>query len=313
MRGKHIHINLLIMLLAAFWALPDSARALGEPVAVLLSDSEAAYSQPLAAFTDEACCPVTVYNLQGDIRKDPNLKNKILAQNPPLIFALGAKAAYAAKLWTKQRQDIPVIFAMVYNWQRYKLLDQKNMAGIASEMAPGTQFANMTMFSPEVKRIGVIYSDHSNHFLAEAEKAAALLGHELISERIERSKEFRRSFKKISSRVDAFWVLSDPVIYTLDNMDWLEESCVKERLFCMGQSANIVKLGLTLAINPDFTNIGSQAASLAQSILGGHQSTMDIGVKAPISTQIFVNSKTAERIGLRISQPALDMATKVID
>ncbi len=312
MLGKYLQINLLLALLAIFSAPPGSARASGR-VAVLLSDSEAAYSQPVAAFKDEVGSTVQVFNLQGDINENSNLKNKILAQKPSLIFALGAKAAYAAKLWTKNHQEIPVIFAMVYNWQRYNLLDQNNMAGIASEMAPGTQFVNMTMFSPNVKRIGVIYSGHSSHFLTEAKKAAALLGLQLVAERIERSKEFRRSFKKISSQVDAFWVLSDPVIYTLNNIDWLEISCIKERLLCMGQSANVVKLGLTLAVNPDFVNIGAQAASLAKSVIEGRYTTQEIGVKAPISTKIFVNKKTAARIGLKISQAALDMATLVID
>jgi putative ABC transport system substrate-binding protein len=282
------------------------------PIAVLLSDSDEAYLQPAAVFAEEVGRPVRTFDLQGDIHKDPALKERLFAEKPSLIFALGAKAAFVAKIWTKDFQDIPVIFAMVLNWERYNLLEQKNMAGIASQMAPGTQFANMTMISPAVKRIGVVYSEHSQHMVLEAQKAASLLGLQLIVEPIARSKEFRRSFNKISPQVDAYWVLNDPVIYTLDNLSWLKTRCVKNKLICVGQSQNIAEMGLVLAVNPDVDHIGTQAASMAKNILHRDQKPKDIGVMAPLGTQLFVNLKTADSIGLEVSPSALDLATNVI-
>ena len=305
--------SLTVALLAMFCAMPARATAATGPIAILLSDSEQAYNKPVTSFAEEVERQIVVFNLHGGIEKDPQLKNNLLAHKPVMIFALGAKAAFVAKLWTKNQQDIPVIFAMVLNWQHYNLLDQGNMTGIASEIAPGTQFVNMTMYSPEVKRVGVIYSDHSSRFMAEAHRAADLLGLELVSMPIERSKEFQRTFKKISPKIDAYWVLSDPVVYTLKNMAWLEDRCIKERLLCVGQSANIVKLGVTLAVNLDPENIGSQAASMAKNVLEGRQKPQDIGVMDPLGTQILVNLKTAGRIGLEINQSALDMATQVFD
>jgi len=312
-----IHLKLLIVLFIMVGAAvpgrcADNAAG-GGPVAILLSDSEAAYSQPLTAFSEEIGRPVVVFNLHGAIEKDPQLKSRLFAAKPAMIFALGAKAAFVAKLWTADHQDIPVIFAMVLNWQHYNLLDQPNLTGIASEMAPGTQFVNMTMFSPKIKKIGVVFSDYSSHFVAEAKRAADLLGLQLVNIPIQHPEEFGRAFKKLAPEIDAFWVLSDPVVYTLENVDWLEDRCVKERLLCMGQSANIVKLGMVLAVNPDPINIGSQAASMAKNILDGRLKPQDIGVMDPLGTKIFVNLKTAGRIGLEVDQAALDMASQVID
>lgn len=311
MHGKTIVHNLITLLVILTGVVSGRAMAEERPVVILLSDTEQAYVQPVDSFQKEIERPVAVFNLRGDIRNDLQLKAKILAVKPALIFALGAKAAYIAKLWTRDHLKVPVLFAMVINWSRYDLASQPNVAGISAETAPGTQFVNMAMFSPKVGKIGVIYSDHSSHFLEQARKAADILGLGLVSVPIQHPGEFRHTFKKIAGGIDAYWVLHDPVIYTLDNMDWLKDRCVKERLVCVGQSVNIARMGLVLAVNPDPVNIGSQIASMARNILQGRQTPEQIGVMDPLATNVYVNIKTADRIGLAISQAALGMATKV--
>ena len=318
MRGKPPFPNKLILLLLsiALWsgsALAASSSGDGT-IAILLSDNDQVYQEQATAFSGEIGLPCQVFNLQGDVKNDPGLKEKLFASQPAMIYALGAKAAYAAKIWTKERQDIPVLFAMVLNWQRYNLLQgNSNIAGIAAEMSPGTQFVNMTMFSPRVKRVGLLYSPYSTTILAQARGEAARLGLELVAEPIEQSQDFQRGFKKIAGQVDVFWVLNDPVLYTLENLDWLEERCLKEKLLCVGQSQNLAKMGLTLTVNPDTVQISTQAAAMAGNILLRGQKASDIKVMEPLSTQVLLNLKTAGRIGLAISPQALSMATSVID
>jgi ABC-type uncharacterized transport system substrate-binding protein len=96
-------------------------------------------------------------------------------------------------------------------------------------------------------------------------------------------------------------------------MDWLKIRCIKDRLPCIGQSKNIVEHGLVLSINADRADIGSQAASIAKNIIDRHQRPDHIGVMAPLGTQIIINRNTAQRIGLRLHQGTLDLATQVID
>ncbi|HIJ90745.1 MAG: hypothetical protein OEV89_08565 [Desulfobulbaceae bacterium] len=310
-----MHKKLIFIFLAlGLWVgTPARAAAPNGPVVILLSDSEAAYGQQVAIFSEEIGLPVQVFNLHGDLAHNPGLKDKLFACRPSLIFALGAKAAYAAKLWTQDRQDIPVLFAMVLNWQRYKLLDgSSNIAGIAAEISPGAQFVNMTMFLPSMRRIGLLYSPLSETILAQARESAALLGLELVAEPIDRSDDFQRAFKRLAGKVDAFWLLNDPFVYTLKNMDWLEERCIKEKLLCVGQTQNLARMGLALTVNPDVGQIGGQIAAMARNILLHGQKPADIGVMEAIGTQLFVNVGTAERIDLPIPPRALEMATSVI-
>jgi len=319
MNGKPLAINIAVFLLIlAIWSVPASSFAVDPgpgPIAILLSDKEEAYSRPVTFFVKEIQRPVRKFNLDGDIDRAPRLMAEIFSLRPALIFALGAKAAYIAKIWTADRPDIPVLFAMVLNWQKYGLGDgQKNIAGIASEVAPGTEFVNMTIASSKMKRIGVVYNKaYSQETIKQGREAAKSLGLTLVATTIDHPREFRQAYKRIRSRIDGYWLLADPVIYTRENVNWLEEQCAKDRLVCLGQSRNIAQMGILLAVDPEGADIGVQAASLAKGILMRHQLPSEIGVMPPLGTKLVLNKKTADRIGLPLNQTILNVAGDIID
>lgn len=284
-------------------------------VAVLLSDSESAYEMPVRSFRDAIGAEVRLFNLKGDIRHDDGLKAHFSGDKPQLIFALGAKAAFAAKLWTRDHQDIPVIFAMVLNWRKYELVQgQTNIAGISSEVNPGTQFFNLSVFAPDIRKIGVIFSpEHSGEIVEQARNAIKMLGLQLVEKHVSTTEDFKTAYKQLAQDVDGLWVLSDPVTFTIDNMSWLERRCIKDKIVCIGPSRNLTELGVFLSVRPDITNIGVQAASMAKNILARGQQPSTIGVIDPLGTSIFVNKQTAERIGLQLSSNAMGMATEIVE
>lgn len=314
MAGKAYIIKgflILITLLFSTVALAEEEQW----VAVLLSQSEEAFEMPVRSFNDSIGKEVREFNLHGNIRNHSDLKRLLEKDKPALIFALGAKAAFAAKLWTRTRQDVPVIFAMVLNWQKYGFLkDQSNITGISSEVNPGNQFLSLGMFAPKVRRVGVIYSPkHSREVVSLARQAIDMLGMKLVEHHIESANEFKKSYKMLRDQVDALWVLPDPVTYTLENMSWLERKCLKDKLVCVGPSSNLTQLGLMLSVRADTTNIGVQAASMAKNIIDRGQNPAHLGVMEPLGTHIMLNKRTADRIGVQISSRALDLATEVVE
>jgi len=319
MAGKKLPlINLLLALLVLLCGTQGRAATTASDaplVVILISDLEEAYTAPVAVFSEQIGMPTAHFNLMGDIDRAPALMAEILAKKPALIFALGAKAAYVAKVWTKDHPDIPVIFAMVVNWERYNLLaGQNNIAGIASDVDPGTQLANILLVSSKIKRIGVVYnSEYSETIMDKTRKAAQVLGIDLLEEPIARPQEFQRAFKRMIDRIDGFIMLADPVLFTLENVAWLEKRCIRERLVCAGPSENIARLGILLSVNPDNANIGAQAASVAKSILSKKTEPGRIGVMPPLGTRLFLNLKTASQIGLAIDQTVVDLASDVIN
>jgi ABC-type uncharacterized transport system substrate-binding protein len=319
MDGKPFNPKIAALLMVlGLWIIPAHpccGKSTPGPIAVFLSDSEEAYTQPVSSFIKEIRMPVRTFNLKGEIDNAPREMDRIFAIRPALILALGAKAAYTAKVWTADHPDIPVIFAMVLNWRRYKLMEgQDNIAGIASEVAPGIHLLDLTMASPQVKRIGVIYSPtHSAETIHLAREAAARLGLTLIDFPIDRPTAFRQAYKQISAHIDSFWMPADPVVYTLANVDWLEKRCIRDHLVCVGQSKNIAQMGILLSVNPDMANVGLQAASMAKSILINHQSPKQIGVMPPLGTRLVLNANTAEKIDLKLNPIVMNLASDIIE
>ncbi|MBW2467134.1 MAG: hypothetical protein JRF02_07525, partial [Deltaproteobacteria bacterium] len=189
-----------------------------QPVVILVSDQEEVYSGPIASFTAEIGMPVEIYNLKGDLEHASKIMKKIINSRPKLIFALGAKAAVISKIWTSDHQEIPVVFAMVLNWERYGLISpQGNVAGVAFDVAPGTHLGSLSMISPETRQIGVIYSkEHSSRFVKSARESAEILNLELVERAIESPREFQRAFKGMEDKIDSYWILPDPIVYTLE-------------------------------------------------------------------------------------------------
>lgn len=287
------------------------------PIAILLSSEDVAYTTPVKTFESEVSLPVKVYNLEGNVKNAPAVMEEIYKNNHPLIFTLGAKATYVAKIESskQKRNDIPIVFAMVLNWERYDLLkDSPHIAGVSTDMDPGTQFANLNLFAPHIKKVGVIYSKtHSSKKIEKASAVSKLLNIQLLSEPIEHHKEFREAFNRIYQHIDAFWILTDPVIFTPRNMDWLKNRCIKHKIPSIGQSENVANLGILLAINIDMKDIGVQSASIANNIIFRKQSPESIGVMPPLGTSLILNAGTADKINLRINEDAKNMANKIIE
>lgn len=313
MLGNRFRINIFLGLFVLSLLLPALANADGG-VAMLLSDEEHAYLQPLPHLEAALGIELPVYNLYGDIENAPRIMAEILAHNPKLIIAFGAKAAYVAKTWCRGLPNLQVLFAMVLNWKRYDLLDSPNVIGIAAEASPGTQLANLSMLSPRLKRIGIIYSaEFTADFVKEAKAAAEILGLQIIAQEIKETRDFKLAYKKMVAKVDGFWLLADPLIYSLENVAWLKDQCIKDRLICIGQSSNIAKAGILLAVDPDPASIGVQAASLARSILNGNRTSEQTGVMQPLGTKVILNMRTAREIGLSIDPRRRDFVDTVID
>ncbi len=283
---------------------PGSNSGPGRSIAILLSEDIEAYNKPARAFEKEVGFPVHFFNLRGEVKNAKSVMDGILSKKPSLIYALGAKASYVAKVYTKDKPGINVVFAMVLNWQRYKLTEgQDNIAGVEYNVAPGTQFINMTMISPDIRRIGVIFSKkHSEETISRARRDAEMLGLELVTSPIRQPKHFKFAFKKMENKIDGFWIVADPGIFTIDNMYWLNERCLKNNIACIGQTRNVTEKGALMAVEPDIAAVGSQSASLAKQILTGNKSPRKIGVKFPIGTRLVLNEKTANGLGLEINE-----------
>ncbi len=306
---------IVFMFVALLQLLPLAARADQSPVvAVLLSDDLPIYQEPASDFATEFNGLVQQYSLHGTTRDVGMVMDELVATQPSLIMAFGVRAAYAAKMWTKDRQDIPILFAQALNWRHYRLLDNRsNIAGIDMSSAPGSELAYLAMFAPDIKRVGLIASKYTIDVARLIREAAGLFGLEVEVVRVDEMDRFKRSFKKLTRRMDGFIVLRDPLLYDLDNLDWVAGQCRDSRIVCLGRSQQLSIKGLLLTVSPGYRDVALQAASMTSAILSGQLNADVVGVTPPLGSKVMLNMRTARTLKLEISQHALDATTDIVE
>jgi len=295
-------------MIAALLALWSGVAAARTAVVVLRSDDLPVYSAPIESFTRELGIPIQVMDLRGDKSQALRAAQQLQADPPPLIFALGAKAAYIA---TQQLPQVPLIYAMVVDPARYGI-EGIQVTGISMQVPPDMVLAQFQLFAPRVKRIGLLVSsDNSDPNVGAAIEAARSLGYKVTARRVTPGDDLRRSFSALRREVDAIWLLPDSHILTPANFRLLQQETRRSRMPLLVYSEALVEAGALFCVAPDYANLGGQAAVLAQRILNG-ENPGAITPEAPTASRVVLNRETQDAIGLKVEASLLDFVDSVV-
>src|SRR5512139_1598853 len=101
-------------LLLLLWITSLSSFVNAAEIAIVKSSDLPYYEQAVVGFKEGILATTTVkeYNLHGQLAEGREIAKALRAAPPDLIFAVGLKAALAAKL---EIFDTPVVFCMVLN------------------------------------------------------------------------------------------------------------------------------------------------------------------------------------------------------
>lgn len=279
------------------------AKVNSNRVIVIRSQNIAAYNEAIKGF-EEACkgkniTVNAVYDLQGDAEESKRIIRAIRdgGQKPQLVLAVGVLAATIAK---DQFADIPVIFCMVINHDRFNL-QGTNITGISAEASLEDQFTILKEILGFRKNVGVIYDPRkTGKIISDAMNMAKRFEINLLKKEVQSEREIGFALKNIINDIDAFWIIPDGTVITRDSLDMIFKKTLKERIPTFCTSNAIVKAGALIAISPDYAYTGQQAASLAQ-ILLHNPTVLSLGTKQPEKLKITLNTSVAEMIGINIS------------
>ncbi|MCF6153943.1 MAG: hypothetical protein E3K36_01570 [Candidatus Brocadia sp.] len=283
--------------------LPGRTHASENTVIIIRSQQIAAYNEAMKGF-EEGCkgkniSIKAIYDLKGETeeckRVIQNIKDDKL--KPKLILAVGVLAATLAK---EQFTDIPVIFCMVINHERFNL-QGANVTGISSEASLEDQFAILKEILGAQKNVGVIYDPtKTGKIISEATAVAGKFEFNLIKTEVLSEKEVASALKNNINRIDALWIIPDGTVVTKDSLDAIFKKTLKNRLPTFCTSCAIVKAGALISISPDYRYTGLLAAQLAQTLLND-PTTTSLGIQQPDKLKLTFNTQTAEIIGINLS------------
>jgi len=297
------------------WCLPlalvlmRAGQAKAALVVVVKNSSEAKYADParVVANSLRGKHRIASFDLDGrDMSAAKRLAQHIVGMHPNVFVALGDKAAYLGDRFVK---GVPLVFGMVANWQALHLR-RSNSTGVRQNLAPETMCSQIKMFMPKLRRIGVVYTRVSKHYVERAMRRAAALSMTLLPVFINEPSEFKLAYKSLAEQVDIFWLVQDPTMVTKENLKLLIAASAEDKMPTVTYSSGLVKAGLLMSIAPDTTAVGHQLGRLAQAITQG-TAPAKLPMKPPDKAKVTFNQRTLKELGLKIDPQLLDFVDLV--
>ena len=310
---KHLKYHKHQIIIAIFWftlslllhaPLYISNAIASENTAIIIQSQQiAAYNEAIKGFK-EGCkgkniSIKAIYDLKADTEEGKRVIKNIKDNEikPDIILAVGVLAASLVK---EQFSNIPIIFCMVINHERFNL-QGANITGISSEASVEDQFAILKELLGTYKNVGVIYDPaKTGKIVSEATSVSKNFEFNLIKSEVASDTEVALALKDIINKIDALWIIPDSTVITKKSLDTISKTTIEHHLPIICTSEAIVKAGALVSVSPDYKYTGIQASQLAQMLLN-NPTTASLGIRQPDRLKLTVNTQTAEIIGINLS------------
>ena len=146
--------------------------------------------------------------------------------------------------------------------------------------------------------------------IGELQTAAQSLGLNVAIFEVRRAEDFAPAFAAFKGRVDAVYVMSDPLMTS--NRVRLNTLSLVERLPTMHGLREFVEVGGLMSYGPNFQDLWRRAGEYVDKILRGAQAG-DLPVEQPTKFELVINLQTAKALGIQIPDKLLALADEVID
>lgn len=232
-----------------------------------------------------------------------DIKTYLYDEYPDTIYAIGAKAYQVA---TKFLPEKNIFFSGIVNYKRFNI--EKNQYGVSNEVFEGMNIALTSSLFPDLKTIGIIYSDYTKEIYENYKMQAKNMGIDVIGQKIETKEDI-----DVSSLInnDGFILISDPILLKDKNnlIDILNRLKEKKKVVVSYHEV-FIKYGACLIIKADDATIARQVSTqikqYEQNIEFNH-------IQYPMGTETIFNKKLADEKEIKYNDFALSIINKVIE
>jgi putative ABC transport system substrate-binding protein len=252
---------------------------------------------------------------QGNPATAAQIARQFAGDAPAVIVPISTPSAQAVASATK---DIPIVFSAVTDPVAAGLVASidapgANVTGV-SDMAPiADHLALIREISPNVKTIGFLYNPgeaNSVSSLAAFRTAAEAAGLTVVEGPATKSADVQATARSLIGKVDALYVPTDNTIVSA--FESAVGVAIEAKIPLYAADTDSVARGALAAVGFNYFDVGVQTAALVDQVLKG-QNPGAIPVLFASGTDLQVNRKTAETIGLTLPQAVLDRAKTVIE
>ena len=287
----------LVLLLALCWA--GLARA---TVWVALSDNSDQYTEAAEAvranFQQFGGSQVVVKSWQEAVTAP--------SAGATVVISLGSGAytglmdAAAAGRWGRTPIVAALLPRAVYDQQRLRAFVPGSAVLLDQPLA--RQMALMRYAFPSASRIGVLLGSESGQLEANLAKAANDQGLVVNVYRVDNEMPVNTALQRLLDENDVLLAVPDPLVFNSSSVQNILLATYRNRVPLVGFSPAYVRAGATVGLYSTPTQVGTQAARLARSVLLGQAS---YPAQMPGDFQVGVNANVSRSLGFRLSEELL--------
>jgi len=267
---------------------------------VIKSQDISAYNEVLEGFKSE-CFKNNIfvraaYDLRGKVKLGRKMVKKIKKMKPDIVLTIGVLATTVVK---DEIEDIPMIFCMVINHERYGL-SKPNITGITTEVDIEKQLTGYSSILDSLQNIGVIYDlSKTGSIVKSAELKMKKSGINLIKYEVKSTEMVSEALDSLINRIDALWMPADSTVVTRHSFKYIKETTHENNIPLLCTSDAFVKSGALAAVFSDYKDVGRQSAQIAKE-LQSISTVRSLGIVSPDKYKVAINSDTAEELGLKL-------------
>lgn len=250
---------------------------------------------------------------QGNPAIAVQIARQFVGENPDVLVGIATPTAQALVSATR---DIPVVFTAVTDPVGAKLVKQleqpgKNVTGL-SDLSPIAQHVELIKeLLPNVKSIGVVFNPGEANAVTLVEllkENAKAQGIDVVEATALKSADVQSATQAISAKSDIIYAPTDNTVASAIEGMIVAANQAKTPVF--GGATSYVEKGAIAGLGFDYYQVGVQTADYVAAILEG-QKPGQLDVKVAKGSDLVVNPKAAEMLGITLPESVVARATSV--
>ncbi|MBD3404165.1 hypothetical protein GF420_14840 [candidate division GN15 bacterium] len=244
--------------------------------------------------------------------QEDELAATIREAKPDLILTVGSRATEFTQQYFSRTPIIfsAVLYPAISGFVETLARPGRNITGASLNVSAQTQFMYFREIVPDLKRIGVLYTENTAPLIAPSKVLAEQEGLELVPIKISDETELPRALDSLVRSVDGIWSVADPRLFTPQATKFILMRTLKSGVPLMGFSRHVVASGALFALDFDYKAIGRQAGRIAAEVLDG-TSPGSIRVTAPDVIWFHYNERTAKLLDVTVPDRLAAVAKEV--
>ncbi|ALU40493.1 sugar ABC transporter substrate-binding protein [Kocuria flava] len=265
-------------------------------------------------YTEGENLTLDVQNASGDQGTSTNIASNFANSDADLVLAIATPSAQGV---AQSVTDKPVLFTAVTDPVEAGLVESLespggNVTGTTDMNPVAEQIALIKQLDPEATSVGIIYSSGETNSQVQVEmakEAAAEEGLEVVEKAVTNTSEVAQAAESFDT--DAIYVPTDNKVVA--GLEAVISAAEAKKIPLIAGEGDSVERGALVTQGIDYEKLGRQTGEMALRILQDGEDPASMPVESQEDTQLIVNLKAAERMGVEVPQQMRENADQVIE